>query len=116
MFPPDAVCAAIALFIVAMVWLRTRMQYVPAPHGRLRLTAGGALYFAALALLLVSGWFAAPRLARRLSPLAPVAPALARTAWFLLVYYLFIPVHRALRARGAAVFRGTVDPQVPPPR
>jgi hypothetical protein len=114
MFPPDAVCAVIALFIVGMVWLRTRMQYVPAPHGRLRLTAVGRLYFAVLALLLVSGWFAAPRLARRLPSLAPVAPALARTAWFLLVYYLFIPVHRALKARGAAVFGGTVDQESPP--
>lgn len=116
MFPPDAVCAAIALFIVGMVWLRTRMQYVPAPHGRLRLTVAGALYFAALALLLVSGWFAAPRLVRRLSPLAGVAPALARTAWFLLVYYLFIPLHRTLRARGVAVFRATDDQEAPPPR
>jgi len=107
MFPPDAVSAAIALFIVGMVWLRTRMQYVPAPHGRLHLSVAGARYFAALALLLVLGWFAAPRVARRLAWLAPVAPALARTAWFLLVYYLFIPVHRMLQARGVAVFRGT---------
>ena len=107
MLPPDAVCAAIALFIVGMVWLRTRMQYVPAPHGRLHLTAVGALYFAALALLLVLGWFAAPRLAGHFASLAPLAPALTRTTWFLLVYYLFIPVHRVLKARGALVFRGT---------
>jgi hypothetical protein len=106
MFPPDAVSAAIALFIVVMAWLRTRMQYVPAPRGRLRLTATGVLYFTALVLLLVSGWFAAPRVARRFAALAPVAPALARTAWFLLVYYLFIPLHRVLKARGALVFRG----------
>jgi len=114
MFPPDAVCLAIALFIVGMVWLRTRMQYRAAPHGRLRLTATGALYFAALVLLLVSGWVAAPRLARRLASFAVLAPALTRTVWFLLVYYLFIPVHRVLQARGAAVFRGTAARAVPP--
>ena len=107
MFPPDAVCAVIALFLAGMVWLRTRMQYARAPHARLRLTAAGASYFAVLALLLVSGWFAAPRAAGYLAARAPLSPALARTAWFLLVYYLFIVAHRALKARGAAVFRCT---------
>lgn len=107
MLSPDAVCAVIALFIVGMVWLRTRMQYV-APRRRLRLTRVGVLYFAGVIVLLVSGWFVAPRAARHLSALAPLTPAIARTVWFLLVYYLFIPVHRALRARGAAVFRSTL--------
>jgi len=106
MFPPDAVCAVIALFISGMVWLRTRTQYAREPHARLRLTAVGAIYFAALALLLLSGWFAAPRAAGHLAGLAPLSPVSARAAWFLLVYYLFIVVHRALKARGAAVFRG----------
>jgi hypothetical protein len=108
MFPPDAVSAAIALFIVGMVWLRTRIQYVAAPHGRLRLTAAGALYFAALGALLVSAWFAAPRIARGLASLAPVTPVLARSVGFLLVYYLFILVHRALKVRGVRVFRSAV--------
>jgi hypothetical protein len=107
MFPPDAVSAALALFIVAMVWLRTRLQYATAAHGRLRLTAAGALYFALLGALLVSGWFAAPRLARLVPPLASLAPVLARSGWFLLVYYLFILVHRALKVRGVRVFGST---------
>jgi len=107
MFPPDTVSAAIALFIVGMVFLRTRLQYATAPGGRLRLTAAGVLYFAALGALLVSGWFAAPRLAQLVPSLASLAPVLVRSGWFLLVYYLFILVHRALKVRGAQVFRST---------
>jgi len=104
MFPPDAICAALALFIVGMVWLRTRMQYARPPHGRLKLTAAGAAYFAALALLLVSGWWLAPLIAPPLTGFASLGPVAARGVWFLVVYYLFVPLHRALKARGAAVF------------
>jgi len=103
MLPPDAVCAVAALFIVGMVWLRTRMHY-PQPHGRRVLTVAGMAYFAALALLLVLGWLAAPALARHVSS-ALAVPVLARVVWFLAVYYLFIPLHRVLRARGMSVFR-----------
>jgi hypothetical protein len=102
MLPPDAISALAALFIVAMVWLRTRMQYRKNAQGR-RLTRAGLIYFAALVLLLVLGWFAAPAAARRLAAV-PVAPTLARVVWFLAAYYLFIPLHRALQARGVAVF------------
>jgi hypothetical protein len=109
MLPPDAVCAVAALFIVAMVWLRTRMHYPRSLHGRRSLSAAGALYFAALVLLLVSGWFAAPALARQVGSPLPVAPTLARVVWFLAVYYLFIPLHRALKARGVRVFRSAGD-------
>jgi fumarate reductase subunit D len=105
MLPPEAVSALAALFIVAMVWLRTRMQYAKGVSGGRSLTAAGAVYFAVLGLLLVLGWFAAPALAHRVSSPVPVAPTLARVVWFLAVYYLFIPLHRALRARGLAVFR-----------
>jgi hypothetical protein len=109
MLPPEAVSAFAALFIVGMVWLRTRMQYAKGvPAGR-RLTAGGALYFATLGLLLILGWFAAPALAQRVGSPVPVAPTLARVVWFLAVYYLFIPLHRALRARGLAVFRSAEE-------
>jgi hypothetical protein len=104
MLPPDAVCAVAALFIVGMVWLRTRMHYAQPPGGRRPLTAAGVLYFAALGLLLVLGWFAAPALARYAGPALLVAPVLARVVWFLAVYYLFIPLHRLLRARGVRVF------------
>jgi hypothetical protein len=105
MFPPEAVAAFAALFIVAMVWLRTRMQYPKRAPGRRRLTLTGAIYFAALGLLLVAGWFAAPALARHTSSAMPLAPTLARVVWFLAVYYLFIPLHRVLLARRLAVFR-----------
>jgi hypothetical protein len=105
MLPPEAVAAFAALFIVAMVWLRTRMQYPQGAAGGRSLTTTGLTYFAALGLLLVSGWFAAPALARRISLPVPVAPILARVVWFLAAYYLFIPLHRLLRARGLAVFR-----------
>jgi hypothetical protein len=35
---------------------------------------------------------------------APITPTLARVIWFLAAYYLFIPVHLVLKARGRAVF------------
>ena len=108
MFPPDVVCAVAALFIVAMVWLRTRMHYAKAARGVRSLTRGGRLYFATLVLVLASGWFAAPPLASRLATAAPVPPILARVVWFLIAYYLFIPAHRALRARGVEVFKSPV--------
>jgi hypothetical protein len=105
MLPPEAVSAFAAAFIVAMVWLRTRMQYSKSVPGRRSLSATGATYFAVLGVLLLLGWFAAPALAQHVSSPVPVAPTLARVVWFLAVYYLFIPLHRALRARGLAVFR-----------
>jgi hypothetical protein len=105
MLPPPAVAAFAALFIVAMVWLRTRMHYPQGAAAGRSLTATGLMYFAALGLLLLSGWFAAPALARRISLPLPVAPTLARVVWFLAAYYLFIPLHRVLVAHGLAVFR-----------
>ena len=107
----NAICAITALFIVGMVWLRTRMHYAKAAGGRRSLTAAGVIYFAALGLLLASGWFAAPHVARALAPSAPVAPTLARVVWFLAAYYLFIPVHLILKARGAVVFRAANSPE-----
>jgi hypothetical protein len=107
----NAICAVTALFIVGMVWLRTRMHYAKGGGGRRSLTAAGVIYFAALALLLASGWFAAPQVAHLLAPTTPVAPTLARVVWFLAAYYLFIPVHLILKARGAAVFRAEDSPE-----
>jgi len=114
MFPPDAACAVAALFIVAMVWLRTRMHYArergrpSARVRRLTLTRAGGCYFAALVAVLVLGWFAAPPLLRPLAGPGPAAATLPRVVWFLLAYYLFIPVHRALAARGVQVFKTPV--------
>ena len=104
MLTSNAICVVTALFIVGMVWLRTRMHYARQAAGRRRLTRAGAIYFGALGLLLVLGWFVAPVLAGWLSPSAPVAPTFARVVWFLGSYYLFIPVHLALKARGVPVF------------
>ena len=103
MTPLDALSAATALFIVGMVWLRTRMHY---PRGGARgpLTRSGRIYFAALAAVLVLGWVAAPAAGRAIAHAAVVSPALARVVWFLTAYYAFIPVHRVLQARGVRVF------------
>ena len=111
MFPPEAVCAVAALFIVGMVWLRTRMHYAQAARGVRSLTRAGWCYFAALVVLLALGWFAAPALARRLggaASIAALAPTLARVMWFLGAYYLFIPLHRLLKAGGFEVFKPPV--------
>ena len=104
MFSPLAISALTFLFILGMVYLRTRMHY-PKGSGRRVLTGAGAGYFAALILFLIVGYFAAPALARSLLPGVPQTATLGRTIWFLAGYYLFIPVHGVLRARGRAVFR-----------
>ncbi|HYM27101.1 MAG TPA: hypothetical protein VET66_03060 [Steroidobacteraceae bacterium] len=110
MLPPDAVCAFAALFIVGMVWLRTRLHYRrrSGPPPARALTRAGWVYFVALILLLAIGFPVAPALAARFASATPVAPVLARVVWFLAVYYLFIPVHRVLQARGVEVFKTTV--------
>ncbi|HEV3178929.1 MAG TPA: hypothetical protein VGZ05_00555 [Steroidobacteraceae bacterium] len=104
MLPANAICAITALFIVGMVWLRTRMHYARGARGWRSLSTAGTLYFAALAVLLATGWFAAPQVARWVGSPAPITPTLARVIWFLAAYYLFIPVHLVLKARGRAVF------------
>ena len=105
MLSSNAPGALALLFILAMVWLRTRLRY-PRPRGAgLQLTRAGWGYFAALMTLLAVGWFAAPLLAQYLGMDALVSRAFARAAWFLTVYLAFIPLHRALMARGIKVFR-----------
>jgi hypothetical protein len=103
MLSPDAMGAVAAFFIAGMVWVRTRMHYAKGSQGERRLTTAGAIYFASLALLLAAGWFAAPLLARALE--SPAPSLVTRLVWFLAAYYLFIPVHRALKSRGVPVFR-----------
>ena len=105
MLPPDAISALAALFMVGMLWLRTGMHYVKGARSVRALTAAGWAYFAAFAVLLVSGWFAAPPVARSLAGATPLPPTLARVVWFLALYYLFIPLHGLLRARGRPIFR-----------
>jgi hypothetical protein len=107
MLSSNAIAAVTLVFIVGMVWLRTRMHY---PRGRERasLTRAGRIYFAVLLGVLVSGWLVAPAAGHALWPAAASTPTIARVAWFLATYYLFIPLHRALRARGVEVFKAPV--------
>src|SRR5262245_8167438 len=101
----DVISALTVLFIVGMIWLRTRMQYSTRGGGRLRLERAGQLYFAAALGLLVVGWLAAPAVARLLWPAAIVPSSVPRVVWFLATYYIFIVVHRVLKSNGVTVFR-----------
>jgi len=107
MTPLDWLTAGTALFIVGMVWLRTRMQY-PRGRERLLLTRAGRIYFGVLLGVLVLGWLVAPAAGHALWPAALSTPTPARVVWFLAAYYLFIPVHRVLKARRVEVFKSSV--------
>ena len=111
MLSPNVTCAVTALFIVGMVWLRTRMHYAREARGVRALTAGGLGYFAALGLLLAGGWLVAPLLALRFGAGAPGMGTVARVLWFLASYYLFIPLHLLMKAHGVPVFRATGLPE-----
>src|ERR1700734_1653374 len=103
MLSPDALSVLAAFFIFGMIWLRTRMQYARRGAGRRRLTAAGAGYFAAAALLILAGWFSGSVLARQALALAPLSAALLRGVWFIAVYYLSIALNRALLVRDRPV-------------
>src|SRR5450432_2401010 len=92
MLTANAPGALALLFILVMVWLRTRLRYPRTPGARLRLTRAGAGYFAALVVLLVAGWFVAPALVQRLGLSALLSGTFARAAWFLCIYATFIPL------------------------
>jgi hypothetical protein len=118
MTPLDLSSAIAVLFIIGMIWLRTRMQYVSRvrhqPGRKLQLEKAGRVYFAAAVVLLAIGWVAAPPVAAVFWPATAPNPALTRVIWFLLSYYLFILVHRFLQARGIAVFKVREDQPFPP--
>ncbi len=105
----DLASAVAAVFIVGMIWLRTRMHYAGRGRMGLRLTRSGRIYFAAVAVVLAAGWFSAPPLGRSLWPpgaspgLGPDS-TLTRVIWFLATYYLFVVVHRALQSRHVELF------------
>lgn len=105
----DVSSAVIAVFIIGMIWLRTRMQYLGlvrrAPGHKLQLQKPGQAYFAAAAVLLIIGGFVAPPIAAAFWPATAANPLLTRVIWFLLTYYVFILVHRVLLARDIPVFR-----------
>ena len=101
----DVISAVTALFIVGMIWLRTRMQYTQRVRGPLQLERAGRVYFAVAAGLLVLGWLTAPAVGRLVWPTVSVTPTFPRVVWFLATYYLFIIIHRLLKTNGVAVFR-----------
>ncbi len=104
----DIICAATVLFIIGMIWLRTRMQYVRrGSPGTLQLQPAGRIYFAALAAVLVLGWPAAAPLGRLLGSDVSMTPGLLRGIWFISTYYIFILVHRIIKTRGVEVYRLT---------
>jgi RsiW-degrading membrane proteinase PrsW (M82 family) len=98
--------AVTLLFIVGMIWLRTRMHYARQSRGVLKLQPVGRTYFAVVLAVLLLGWFVAPLVGHALWPQTTnVAPGLMRAVWFLAAYYMFIVVHRILQARGVEVFK-----------
>jgi len=106
MNPQDLAAAISAVFIVGMVWLRTRMHYIQRGRPRtLRLERAGWAYFAAVLAALAIGWFAAPALGRAAWPGPGANSVVMRVLWFLATYYLFILVHRTLQSMHIAVFR-----------
>ena len=102
----DIISAVTVLFIVGMVWLRTRMHYSRKARGALQLQPAGRIYFVVVLAVLLLGWIVAPLVGHALWPqTANVAPGLMRAVWFLATYYVFIIVHRILQARGLQVFK-----------
>ena len=114
----DLVSAITVLFIIGMIWLRTRMQYAGLgrrePGRKLQLEKAGRVYFACAVALLAVGWWAAPPLGAAFWPVTAANPAMTRVIWFLLSYYLFILIHRLLQARGIAVFKVREGQPFPP--
>jgi hypothetical protein len=108
----DAISAVTVLFIVGMIWLRTRMQYAGRARGALQLQRAGKIYFAAAAAVLMLGWLVAPTVGRAMWPDTNVTPTLMRVVWFLATYYAFILVHRALKANGVEVFKSVDEKPV----
>jgi hypothetical protein len=105
----DIICAVTVVFIVGMIWLRTRMQYARKVRGVLQMQTAGRLYYAAAAAVLVLGWIVAPLLGRLLVPETNVTPGLTRVIWFLATYYVFIVVHRILQAKGVQIYKAAAS-------
>ena len=101
----DAIVPFTALLMLGLIWVRTRIQYSGAGTGPPRLQRAGRIYFGAAVALLAVGWFAAPVLGERLWPVPGVTPTLVRVVWCLATYYIFIVVHRVMKARGTPVFK-----------
>jgi hypothetical protein len=116
----DAIVPFAALFMLGLIWVRTRVQYSGDGVGSrartpLRLQRAGRIYFGAAIALLVVGWFVAPALGRTFWPETAATPTLMRVVWCMVTYYIFIVVHRVMKTRGAAVFRRQEDSLLEPP-
>jgi hypothetical protein len=104
--PQDAIVPFTAVLMLALIWVRTRIQYSRrGAQGPLRLQRAGQIYFAAAVVLLAVGWFVAPVLGRTFWPVPGVTPTLVRVVWCLATYYIFIIVHRVMKTRGTPVFK-----------
>jgi hypothetical protein len=101
----DVISAVTVLFIVGMIWLRTRVLYSREMRGVLQLQRAGRIYFTAVVAVLVSGWLVAPLVGRLAWPDTNVTPLLMRVIWFLATYYVFILVHRILKVKGVEVYK-----------
>jgi hypothetical protein len=101
----DIISAVTVLFIVGMIWLRTRMLYSREMRGVLQLQRAGRIYFTAVVAVLVLGWLVAPLIGRLAWPDTNVTPLLMRVIWFLATYYVFILVHRILKVKGVEVYK-----------
>ena|SRR5579872_3997995 len=93
------------VFILGMIWLRSRLHYVERGGGVLRLQPAGRIYFASALGVLIIGWFVAPAVGHAIWPGAAITPTLMRVVWCLGTYYVYILVHRLLKSRGTMVFR-----------
>jgi hypothetical protein len=103
----DLLSAGTAVFILAMIWLRTRMHYTRQIRGPLKLQRAGQIYFAVVIAVLLLGWLIAPAVGRVLVPAATdTPPPVPRFVWFMATYLIFIMVHRILQAQGVHVFKG----------
>jgi hypothetical protein len=100
----DSIVAFTSLFIVGMIWIRTRMQYMQRGAGPLSLAPSGRVYFGAAIVLLIVGWFAAPAIGEAFWPNTGATPTLMRVVWCLVTYYVFIVIHRVIKSRGTQIF------------
>jgi hypothetical protein len=101
----DLIVLFTSLFIIGMIWLRTRMQYARRGAGPLHLTQSGRIYFAGVVAVLFIGWFAAPVIGHAVWPSTGATPTVMQVVWCLVTYYVFILIHRVLKTRGTAVFK-----------
>lgn len=101
----DLLSAGTAVFILGMIWLRTRMHYTRRIRGPLKLQRAGQIYFAVVSAVLLLGWLIAPTVGLALSPATATPPPILRFVWFMATYLIFIMVHRILQARGVQVFK-----------